>query len=120
MNIILKKMAMIGVFSSAFILWGANANASHDHKIKIIKGNTFLMSDPSKQSKVILKLPKGYDRIRGCITSDLSRSDYRKDRLGNEWYLLDVYKDNNYSEKSIVKGWIMKRNFVISGGSCPV
>jgi hypothetical protein len=117
---IAKKITIIGVLAFASILWDIDANASHDHKIKIIKGNTFLMSGPSKQFKVILKLPKGYDRIRGCITSDLSRSDYRKDGLGNEWYLLDVYKDNNYSEKSIVKGWIMKRNFVISGGSCPV
>ena len=88
-------------------------NACQEDRAQVIKNNTYLMSEPSKNSKTILKLPNSFDKIYGCITSDPSRQDYKVDKSGNQW---------NYVEAKIrdrvVKGWVMSNKIKVVTRCC--
>jgi uncharacterized protein YgiM (DUF1202 family) len=104
MSINTSKILATGIVLS-LALWISNAQATSYARIKITKDNTLLMSKPIRHSRVLLKLPKGYD-----VVSRMSESDYKRDRFGNEWYYVKVFREKEY------KGWIMKSSFVVIGG----
>jgi hypothetical protein len=98
---------------SISLSWASKANACHEDRAKVIKSNTYLMSEPSKLSKVILKLPNNFDNLRGCITSDLSRQDYKVDRSGTKWNYVDASINNRE-----VKGWVMTSKIKVVTRCC--
>jgi hypothetical protein len=95
------------------LFWASNVNACHEDRAQVIKNNTYLMSEPSKYSKVVLKLPKNFDNLRGCITSDLSRQDYKVDKSGTKWN----YVDANINNREI-RGWVMTSKIKVVTRCC--
>ena len=103
----------LSLILSVSLLWTSNVNACHDDRAQVIKNNTYLMSEPNKNSKTILKLPNSFDGIRGCITSDLSRQDYKVDKSGNQWN----YVDASIRDR-VVKGWVMSNRIKVVTRCC--
>jgi hypothetical protein len=98
---------------SLSLSWASNVNACHEDRAQVIKNNTYLMSKPSKYSKIILKLPNNFDNLRGCITSDLSRQDYKVDKSGTQWNYVDVDINNRR-----IKGWVMTNKINVVTHCC--
>jgi hypothetical protein len=98
---------------SISLSWASNVNACHEDRAQVIKNNTYLMSEPSKNSKTILKLPNNFNNLRGCITSDLSRQDYKVDRSGTKWNYVDANINNRE-----VKGWVMTNKIKVVTRCC--
>jgi hypothetical protein len=107
------KTLKIAIALSISLLWASNVNACHDDRAQVIKNNTYLMSEASKTSKIILKLPNNFDRLQGCITSDPSRQDYKVDKSGTQWNYVDATLTNR-----VVKGWVMSKRIKIIKGCC--
>ena len=103
----------IAIVLSISLFWMQNANACTEDRAQVIKNNTDLMKEPSKNSKVILKLPNNFDEIQGCITNDSSRQDYKIDKSGNQWNYVDAtIRDRK------VKGWVMTNRIKVTKHCC--
>lgn len=71
------------------------------------------MSKPDLKSSRILLLPKGLRQIEGCITTDLTRNDYRVDLQGRSWYYVSLtFKGRKYD------GWILFKKVKITKYCC--
>jgi hypothetical protein len=101
------------IIAVALSLGTSNVNACTQDRAAVIKNNTYLMSEPSKKSQIILKLPKNFDDLRGCIASDLSSKEYKVDKSGTQWNY--VYTNLNNRE---IKGWVMSKRIKVITHCC--
>ncbi len=71
------------------------------------------MSQPRKNSRVLLKLPTRYSDLKGCVSGKAGR-DHKIDKFGNRWY----YVGFNEATDRRINGWVMAKKTKVILSCC--
>jgi hypothetical protein len=106
------KIFNVAVFMTSLLLLMPPAQACHEDRLQAVGSNVYLMSQPRKNSRVLLKIPKGYDDLKGCVTGD--GRNYKTDRFGNRWYRVGYNEANDRR----INGWVMAKKTKVILSCC--
>jgi hypothetical protein len=108
------KILNASVFmTSLLLLCVPPAQACHEDRLQVVGSNVYLMSQPRKNSRVLLKLPARYSDLKGCVSGKVGR-DYKIDKLGNRWY----YVGFNEANDRRINGWVMAKKTKVILSCC--
>jgi hypothetical protein len=99
--------------TSLLLIYIPPAQACHEDRLQVVGSNVYLMSQPRKNSRVLLKLPARYSDLKGCISGKVGH-DYKIDKLGNRWYYVGFNEENNRR----INGWVMAKKTKVILSCC--
>jgi hypothetical protein len=100
--------------TSLLLLWPSVTHACHEDILQAVGQNVYLMSKPSKNSRVILKLPANEGDLKGCVTGRIGRKNYKLDRQGNRWYYVGFNETNDRR----INEWVMAKKTKVTLSCC--
>jgi hypothetical protein len=102
------------LMTSLLLLWVPQTQACHEDTLQVVGSNVYLMSQPRKNSRKLLKLPANYGDLRGCVTGTIGRKNYKIDRQGNRWYSVGFDDANDRR----INGWVMAKKTKVILSCC--
>jgi hypothetical protein len=108
------KVSNVSVFITfCLLLWAPLVQACHEDRLQVVGSNVYLMSQPRKNSRVLLKLPAQYSDLKGCVSGKAGR-DYKTDKSGNRWYYVGFNEENDRR----INGWVMAKKTKVILNCC--